>query len=642
MKRLTPNFLFCVVALLFGIFLAAQYAYGAPGITLNERKLATFENAPPIPAPVKLILTSRSPVRVILRVKGLQKEPVTFYLREDPEHGTAKILPQVSREWAELEYTPTQDRRFTTDSFKFVVSNSSGTSSESIAEVTIKDIGPRLELPHHLDFGLLQTGESRELPVTIRNTGDIAASGTISLTGDWFLSKSPPKYDLEPGQSMLITIGLAPKRTGVLEGEMQFSSGSSQSLFLMAKVEDWVHARPDPLLLRIQNQHQRSTRLLLSNETEIRQWVRIESEPQLSHPYSVWIAPRQTLEVPLLCDDKTPAEQNGKLILHGSDGRRRILLWRTAAFGPSLGGIELGKTLVLAAGANHRLEKRLEVWNQGGRGGRWELRASEPYKFQLPHQSETNKAFIDLAPGESTELLVTLPGKMPARFDGVLEARLIRPAPLSGPETHAVALTTKKVLTALDPEEKKPSQTTATPKETTSKKEPPSRLGPVLPDNDDAPGQLLDASVVKTIMGLRPGAENGIGVSQITPTSARITVSAPSNIPLQTLEVSSGIGADTPSGFEIVWEPLKKVKMSADAAGNLILDIRGLTPNSPNLIRITTPPNRGGVPSFYRQCQVPTLPEPHWLSPRRPYFWAVAVLLCFTAHQRTQQRRFRF
>jgi hypothetical protein len=646
MKRLTPNFLLCVVAFLFGVSAGSQSVMGAPGLTLNERKLATFENAPPIPAPVKLMLTSRAPVRVILRVKGLQKEPVTFYLREEPEHGSAKILPQVSREWAELEYTPTQDRRFTTDTFKFVVSNSWGTSSESIADITIKDIGPRLEIPHHLDFGLLQTGEVREIPITVRNTGDIVAEGTISITGDWFLPKNHSKYSLEPGQSLILPLGLAPKRTGVLEGELRFSSGASGSIFLMAKVEDWVHARPDPLLLKIQERNKRTVNLLLSNETEIRQWICIESEPQLSHPYAVWISPKQTLEVTLICDNQTPAEQSGKLILRGSEGRRRIMLWRTAAFGPSLGGLPPGKSLELVPSPNHHLEKRLEIWNQGGRLGRWELKTSDPYKFRLPKQGETNSGIINLAPGESTELWVTLPDKMPSRLNGVLEARLVRPIQITGKEDYAIVLTTKHALQSIPKDQDSIQSPPLVVRPSTPKPEAPHSSESdfpklMLPDSFEPPSPSLNADVVKTIMGLsRPGAENGIGVSKITSTSVRLSVSAPAQLSIQTLEISSGVATDTPRGFEIVWEPLKKVKIKADPSGNLSVDIGGLTPNSPNNIRIMTPSDSGGTPAFYRQCYITTLPEPHWLSPERPYLWAITGLLLLSGHQRLKQRRY--
>lgn len=639
-----------------GLFCASQ-GLAAPSLNANDRKIVIFENAPPIPAPVNLTLHSRATVRIILKVRGFQKEAVTFSLKSEPEYGKARILPQVSSEWAELEYTPPQEPKFTKDTFKFVVSNSKGTSSDSIAEILIQDIGPRLELPERIDFGILQTGESRTKQLEIRNTGDMLAEGTISLSGEWLLSGGSHKYSIPPGRTFVFDLVIAPKITGALEGEAKFSAGANRGILILAKVEDWIHARPDPLFLKIQPNGERSANLILTNETELPQWVQIESERHVSHPYAVWLDPKHTLQVPVSSTSLLPSEQLGKLILRGSEKQQRLVLWRTATFGPSLGGLE-NKQLVLKARNDKRQETRILIWNQGGRAGKWSVQASAPY--------ETSTNAIELEPGESTELLVSLTRKSPAKKDfahkgaaltapsplsnppsgqdGSLDIQLVRPAMFGASQSYSLQLTTQYLSTTPEGEEA-PSPTARI--KTPPVLEPPSKALPDTPyfpilnlpgspaDNTDS----LSADVVKAILQRsQPGTENGMEIRKVTAHSVQVAFLAPGNIQPKELQVSSLLMETSASDFRTTWIPVDK-KQAKLVSGTIIVNIYGLPSNSLNLIRIANPPSPDGESSFVRRCDIATLPEPHWLSPSRPYLWVLVPLLAFSAYTSVQRRR---
>lgn len=680
MKRATPPLPLCLWGA-FYIVLSSFVCpgYAAPSINLSDRKIIVFENAPPIPAPVRITLNSREKVRIILKVKGLQRESATFMLRSEPEFGQANLLPQVSLEWAEIEYTPPQNPKFTTDTFKFAVSNSKGTSSDSIAEIAIRDVGPRLEAPRKLDFGVLQTGDSRTKRLEIRNTGDVVAEGTLAVTGEWLVAGGSSKYSIQPGQSSAFEIFIAPKSTGTLEGEIKFSTASTQSVLLMAKAEDWVHAKPDPLFLRIQKSGERSAKLTLTNETELRQWVQIESEHELTHPYAVWLEPKRTTQISVTSTTNIPSEQVGKLILSGTQNQQRLMLWHTATFGPSLGGVQNGSPLLLNPRGDKRHDARLVLWNQGGRPGRWSIQASAPY------ESSTNT--VDLKPGESTEIQVSLTHKPTAKQDfiykgtlfnganatskplvekdGSLEIQLVRPAMLEAPQAYSLRLTTKKT-SPPEPKEAIPAQTLRkkTPQpaaQTASAALPDTPNFPLLnlpaAEQNKPPSSGLDADVVKAILQrAQPGTESGIEIRDVTAHSVQLAfLPAPLRLNHADLEVSTLFMDDSAANFGQVWKPVAKKrtkvefknvtvkKEGKDTAVTLeyiLVDIEGLPANSLNMIRIAAPLSLDGDSIFVRRCDVQTLPAPPWLSPSRPYLWILGSLISLSAYISFRRRRF--
>ncbi len=651
MKYLTPTALLCIGALLFGFPAVQGKGLGERRTVLDDRKIGTFENAPPMPAPVKLALVGRSKVRVFLRVRGLQKEPATFILRGEPEHGTAKLLPQISREWAEVEYTPPQEREITSDSFKFVVSNSRGTSSESIAVISIKDIGPRLETPHHLNFGILQTGQSREMPLEIRNSGDTVAAGSLSVTGEWSFAEGSQTYEIEPGQTATFPLLFSPKSTGSMEGEIRFSSGTTRSVFLLAKVEDWIEATPDPILLRVTHPPMRAATLILTNQTDLREWIQFESEPALAHPYGVWIESRQTILVPITTASLTPVEQIGKLTLRGSQNRHRFLLWRTSALGPALGGLSNLQRIWVAAHG-----KALTVWNEGGRTGKWTVQTSDPFKFSLPNESPSNAAEFTLAPGEALSLHVTAPTKPLPKQDGTLQ---IHPL-LGGGTTQSIKLTVRKPLLPDPFRESSPASTPQRGTAAVSLKDlaaptpNPSPLpeAPYFPPSildrkrkkDSTTAPSLDLNILKNIRNaFMPGiVANNIFVSHLTAHSVRLTIPPPSDVSpnqISALIRSSEITAN--EQIKMVWTPLKDLTIKTTKLGQVVLDLDGLTPDSTVGILIAGPSLEGGRRVVLNQLDLKTPAQVFWLSPHRPWVWILGAFVGFVALQSFRNRRFR-
>ncbi len=607
----------------------------------NDRKSTLFESAPPIPAAVRQLLTSREPVRIFLRVSGFQTEPATFVLRDEPEHGSVRLLPQLSHEWAEVEYTPPKDRSVTSDSFKFAASNSKGTSSEATVQIQIKDIGPRLEVPQILDFGRLRVGQSSQAALALRNTGDEVAIGTLSVSGAWTLEESSPNYQLVPGQSQTFHLRLTPLSAGNLEGQVKFGSTPSRTTYLLAKVEEWIGAGPDPLELRLREDRSRATELILCNESGVTETVFLQSEPPLEHPFMVRIPPAQSFAIPINYRTQVPNEQVGKLILSSGDNRRRVLLWRVPPLGPVLGGLDSVNSIVVSSGG-----KRLPLWNEGGRTGKWVLQTSGPFKISAPTKTATNHLEITLAPGERLQPVLTFPGKMQAIAPGTLSVHQAR-HPLLAPGTlKSIVLTARRPQDIVSAEPRVPSpipapeglptqvpvrprMPTVVPSQTPIPPPEPVAFVPsaILPANNRSKSATESPSA-GTIQSIKnaflPGVLlNGLTITDVTHHSAKLTFPAPKGIrPEQINAQLRDTEAASDGQLQSLWRDLPHTSHSTGADGKIVLLLEGLPPESTVAIRLLGPPLGSGRIALH-QSDITTHSAPAWFSPKRPWIWAL-------------------
>jgi hypothetical protein len=73
--------------------------------------------------------------------------------------------------------------------------------------------------PNRLDFASTAIGETRTLPVVLRNVHPALVSGTLSLSGnDFRLGAGPSTYSLAPGDSLAIDIDFRPTAAGARAG----------------------------------------------------------------------------------------------------------------------------------------------------------------------------------------------------------------------------------------------------------------------------------------------------------------------------------------------------------------------------------------------------------------------------------------
>ncbi len=650
-------------ALLTALFFALQ-ALSALSLQaipfFSERKLGTFETAPPIPAPVRLLLTSRSPVRIILRVQGYQTEPVTFLLREVPKHGSIWMAPQISGEWAEVTYTPPQDRAILRDSFKFAVSNSKSTSSESIAVIQFQDIGPRLEFPPSLEFGQVRVGQSFQRAVEIKNTGDLTASGSLSVVGSWVVNPPTADYNIEPGKSLTLQLVFQPQAAGSCEGSLMLGSNLSQNIYLTGKAEDWIEAWPDPLILRLDGDQVRRAELNLVNPTDKDTTIRIQSFPEIEHERSIPLKPGEKWTISMAFKGQSPLENSGKLVLTSEDNRERVLLWRTQALAPLLGGLEGLDALVIP-----RTGKTLRVWNEGGRPGRWSLQAPAPFKLQLPEKTPANELEITLAPGDSVEIkllpdlktaapkgtftvasvrhqlfpatviktigLSTVPNRLPQRIT------ISRPIPgqQTGPKTFLEA-----IRSAPTKRDFLPPSSNALSSPDAILAQPPQRPSPSAAAQKSTAEtmSLLNAAFLPAVF------LNGLVVSDNTHHSVKLTFDPPPALADQPITAQKQtLQLNEKGQIQARWVDLKTVPQPKDSSGKTVVLVDGLPPESATQLRLLGPPLGNGRRPALHESTVYTRAEPGLLSPSRPWIWlgalAAATLFWLRNHRLHLGRR---
>lgn len=651
---------------------------------LGDRRNGLFESAPPLPAQVKQTVYNRDPFSIILRVNGLQSEPATFILRGEAQHGKVRLVPQISREWAEVEYTPPKDRSIKEDSFRFVVSNSKGTSSESIAEIQFKDIGARLECPNRVDFGSLRVGDTRQRSIEVVNTGDAVATGTVALSGEWTWGESSPEYRIEPGQKASYRVQLTPSSAGKLEGTVRFGDTAQTLTFLQAKVSAWIGATPDPLLLTASLQKSRSADLVLFNETPLPEWVVLESTPELVHPYIALVHPDQSVRVPLVCTNPSPMEQFGKLVLSGTRDRQRVLLWRAAALGAELSGYEHLEKLVVSGSG-----KALRLWNEGGKTGRWILQTHAPFKVSIAGKDnqpgDSSSSELRLGPGEMAEAQISYEGKTPGS-PGMLYLRTFRHPMMLGGTFKSIVLNALPLKTTPSAGPKAPGKApTPEPLRVSSRlafferaasgaagassapntnipfppnnrstasdsrnrvpaPEPvPSRTGSIVPkmNSGSTPSAAPDSQTMNEIQrAFLPGVIlPGLEVRNITHHSAELRFPPPQGLkPEEILVQARQIDPSTSGSLRITWASLKS-QASTTPNGKFSLAINNLPPGTSTGVRLLGPPIGNGRRVVLHQSDIQTANPPHWLSPSLPWIWlsgtGLAILL-FLARRRGQ------
>ncbi len=359
-------------------------------VTVASAKPVIPKEGPPVLAPVDLKVEGRLPVRILLKAPGLQRSPVKFVIRQDPEFGRVRLLKQLTGDSVEVEYVPPADRSILADTFLFAGSNAQGFSSDAKARIQIVDIGPRLSVPLALDFAATRVGRSTRLPLEVRNSGDQPAEGQITVAAPWELEEAADRYLLAPGERKTVGVVFKPSKAGWAQGEVRLSGAASATVQMRAEALDWVEVANDPFGFVWADAGKQTAELALSNLGAESLELMLQSSPPLDHVAKVWIEPGKSISVPLSWRGDGVPGGWGTLLLHSPTGMRRVVVWSLDAI---LSG--LGPALVLA-GDEGSAGARRTFTNTGGRSGSWTFSCTPP--FYLSDAEPVPKAVAAPAP----------------------------------------------------------------------------------------------------------------------------------------------------------------------------------------------------------------------------------------------------
>ena len=343
------------------------------GATVAGAKPVLPKEGPPVLAPVDLKVDGRLPVRIVLKAPGLQRSPVKFVIRGEPEFGRVRLLKQLAGDSVEVEYVPPADRSILADSFLFAGSNAQGFSSDAKARIQIVDIGPRLSVPLALDFAATRVGQSARLPLEVRNSGDQPAEGHLTVSAPWELEEGADRYSLAPGERKTLWVLFKPSKAGWSQGDVRLSGAAFATVQMRAEALDWVEVAKDPFGFVWADANKQSAELALSNVGGDALELMLQASPPLDHVAKVWIEPGKSLSVPLRWRGDVVPGGWGTLLLYSTTGMRRVVVWSLDAI---LSG--LGPEFVLA-GESGSLSARRTFTNTGGKTGSWTFKCTPPF-----------------------------------------------------------------------------------------------------------------------------------------------------------------------------------------------------------------------------------------------------------------------
>jgi hypothetical protein len=355
------------------------------GVPSASAKPVIPKEGPPVLVPLDLKLEGRVPMRITLKAKGVQRFPVKFLLRGEPEFGQVRLLKQLSRDSAEVEYVPPADRSIKADSFRFAGSSEQGFASDCVVRIQIVNEGPRLVVAKSLDFAETRVGKSTRGSLEIRNAGDETGSGQITVPAPWELEQGADRYSLAPGEQKAIGVWFKPTKAGWGLGELRMVREGSQlgeqtvaetverTVELRARALDWVEVAHDPIVFEWSDSHTQQASLVLLNPDKEPLDLTLGAKPALEHEPKVTLESGATLTIPLRWRGDLVPNGWGTLLLTSNSGMQRVVVWHLDAI---LSGF--GADFVLSGDAGSASLSRTFT-NTGGRSGSWKFRCTPPF-----------------------------------------------------------------------------------------------------------------------------------------------------------------------------------------------------------------------------------------------------------------------
>lgn len=604
----------------------------------GKKTKESFSDAPPLPADATVSIDRKQGGVITLRVLGPQQGPVRFIIRSLPTAGSAKLLPQASSEEAYVEYRPPSDRGVTRDSFTFAAANSKGFSSEATVSIRITDRPGKIELPQNLEFPDARVGIESRQTLRLKNSGDSPLKGTVSIPHPW--TGGPSHYELEPGEEFTLELALKPTVPGVVKGDLVFSTQPKPPISLYARVEDWIHAGPDPLpLSSIPGSRDRQGKLLLRNAGTENESVLVQTEPPLAHPQRVTVPAGGSAEVTLLSNSIRVEPFSGTLrltrICDLSPPPQKLLLWIAQTAGPLLRiadtsrqplSIPLGQPLGLAFS------------NEGGSEGSWTLSVEPPFLVDTQNLRLPSGKSRDVRIHVPTQVESATAGRLQIKGEGqsieiALSALPLTPKPSSpSPVTSSQERSTKKPSKAAPSSSQRlTSAPTAAPQPTPAEEKWDL---PSFQSNTPAPPTPpIDPETLKLgrVAFSSRTAINGSRLHSITDRSAILDLPLGPEIPPEFLSLQTLTFSENPDQVPpLKWVPMTNVKVTRNPKGIMEVEFFGLEPATTYPIRVIGGMKPDGKRVVLQQLELVTLRKKSmslWLQIALPALCLGAVLV---------------
>ena len=262
---------------------------------------------------------------VPLRAISPQGYDVKFEILSEPRGGSLSSPQRNSQSSVSYFYTHDGKKNSSQDSFRFKC-KSGPQKAWGYAKATILVEEPPARFTADvasLDFGAVFLGESRTLPVRIKNTGGGQLQGRLTVSAPWALA-NPVDLTLAEGESKKILITFEPLATDTQRGSLIFESGTKP--FPQIPLEGVGESRfevPEKAAF----EHRvgvKELRVPVKNRTAAPLAISVHCPPPLGASDSITLPPESSSELVLTLPDRPFAEKSCLVTLSDTATMRDI------------------------------------------------------------------------------------------------------------------------------------------------------------------------------------------------------------------------------------------------------------------------------------------------------------------------------
>ena len=556
----------------------------------------------------------------------------------------AGSLKSINRNSGYFKYLPPTDRTVFSDSFRFRATRSGMYSPWEVFNITISDLGPRVEVPTHLDFGRVRVGETKELLLELANAGDTPTEIILESNRSWF-APSPRQFSLEANGKKSPLIRFSPSVSGRLLADLTVtSSGSVQLVRLSGDIPQWLEVSPQPVPITPDKNQVREAFLLVKNPNNEDETVTLDTKNALIHPPSVHLPAGETVQVKFSVPAVQKEALKGVILISNSKNFELSVPWNAKPVPAFLKfATRISPDLKITPSI-------VRMANLGGVGGTWKF--SIPPPFLIDHSAETT---AQLARSGTLEIRITeaparrtlqpaskplTPGSLKISGpDGEQELRIEnvqahKPSPAKNPTAKPTPKPLPIPAPVADTESfalgPPPAPTVSAPSDSSPAQDSLGMIAPLSAAKKPFEGEsdkrfesTVDPAISNEIMRQSSlSMISGLNIDNIKPTSATLVFpypsTSPQNYPLILLGKIS-LSEDSKLGFDwriIDIAPPKRITPEA-----LTYEIKGLSPGESNTIRIVSQRLSDGTRVVVNQFNIETPPTKPWMS------WPKGILL---------------
>ena len=258
----------------------------------------------------------RGTCEVPLRAISPQGYDVKFEILSEPRAGSLSGPQRNSKSSVSYYYTHDGNKNSSHDSFRFKC-KSGPQKAWGYAKATILVEEPPSRFAadmDSLDFGSVFLGESRTLPVRIKNAGGSQLQGRLKVSAPWALGGAAD-LTLAEGESQKILITFEPFSTNTQRGSLTFESATKPfpEIALQGVGENRFEA-PDKAAFE-QRVGANELRIPITNRTAAPLSISIHCPPPLEAPHAITLPPESSGELLLTLPARSFAEKSALVTL---------------------------------------------------------------------------------------------------------------------------------------------------------------------------------------------------------------------------------------------------------------------------------------------------------------------------------------